>query len=179
MRLLESGIMCRGYITRGRIFHTETQVIGTGYQKAFENEGKVAAFKREADERGTPFVEVDRAVSAYVSECGDGCVKEMFSRSVRQDGELTALFPFKRLSHSFVVAGFGHPFDAEKERRANHNVRLMLEILKTRILSFVDVSNPGAIRKARHYVACLDAQITECDRTDDVITALDSPAQRQ
>jgi len=153
--------------------------MGTGYQKALENEAKVAAFKREADERGTPFVEVDQTVSAYVSECGDWCVKEMFSRSVKRDGDLTALFPFKRLGHSFVIAGFGQRFDAEKERTANQNVRLMLERLKTRVMSFVDASNPSAVRKAGHYSACLDAQIVECDKTDEVITALDSPFPAQ
>src|SRR6267378_3569937 len=36
IRLLQNGLMCRGYITRGRIFHTETQVIGTGYQRAYQ-----------------------------------------------------------------------------------------------------------------------------------------------
>src|SRR5260370_35280638 len=83
IRLLQSGFMCRGYITRGPIFHTDTQVIGTGYQKAYENEGKVAVLKREADERGTPFVEVDSIVCDYVGNCGDWCVKEMFSRCVK------------------------------------------------------------------------------------------------
>jgi hypothetical protein len=78
-KLLERGVMCRGHITRGLIFYTDVEVIGTGYQRAYENEGKVAAFKREADERGTPFVEVDRAVCDYVRECGDSCVKELFS----------------------------------------------------------------------------------------------------
>lgn len=32
---LQSGVMCRGYITRGPVFHTDTQVIGTGYQRAY------------------------------------------------------------------------------------------------------------------------------------------------
>ena len=31
---LIKGVMCRGYVTSGAIFHTDTQVIGTGYQAA-------------------------------------------------------------------------------------------------------------------------------------------------
>lgn len=135
----------------------------------------MAAFKREADERGTPFVEVDRAVCDYVTNCQDRCVKEMFSRYVGDDGELVALFPFKRLAHSFVVAGFGQKFDPEKERRSNQNVRVMLENFKRRVMSFVDTSNPSAVRKAEHYIHALDAQLVVCDRTDEMIALLSSP----
>ncbi len=93
LRLLQRGIMCRGYITRGLIFHTDQQVIGSGYQRACENEKNVNAFKREANERGTPFVEVDRVVCDYVTQYGDCCVKEMFGRFVKDDGAVVALFP--------------------------------------------------------------------------------------
>ena len=106
--LLTKGIMCRGYITRGSIYHTDTQPIGSGYQEAYDKEKQVTAFKREADERGTPFVEVDPVVCDYVRDHGDRCVKEMFSRYVKGDGKVTALFPFQRLEHSFIIAGFGN-----------------------------------------------------------------------
>ncbi len=62
INLLPKGIMCRGYITRGLVYHTDTQLVGSGYQEAYSKEGTVTAFKREADERGTPFVEVDPTV---------------------------------------------------------------------------------------------------------------------
>jgi hypothetical protein len=164
--------MCRGYITKGRVFHTETQIIGTGYQRALENEKDVAAFKREADERGTPYVEVDKAVTDYVTSCGDWCVKEMFSRCVKSDGEISAIFPFKRLAHRFVIEGAGHPFDADRERRANANVRSTIRQTKERVQSFVDQSNSSAVRKADHYVAALDAQLVQCDKTDSFIDAM-------
>lgn len=180
MQLLESGIMCRGYITRGPIFHTDEQFpIGTGYHRAYENEKYVTAFRREANERGTPFVEVDRAVCDYVSQCGDWCVKEIFSRCVKDDGAIVALFPFKRLGHQFVIWGFGPNFDPEKERRSNQNVRAMLGRFKERVMTFVDMSNPGAVAKAEHYIKCLDAQIEQCDRTEEIIALLASPFPRR
>ena len=172
--LLQNGIMCRGYITRGSIFHTDTQVIGTGYQKAYENEGRVAAFKREADERGTPFVEVDPVVCDYVKRCEDSCVRDMFSRLVRSDGEFVVLFPFQRLAHSFVIAGFGQRFNPEREKKSNQNVRVIIESLKERVMAFVDKSNPGAVRKAEHYIQALNAQLAVCDRTDEIIGLLSS-----
>jgi len=110
--LLHRGFMSRGYMTRGSIFHTDTDLVGTAYQRAYENESKVAAFKREADERGTPFVEIDRAVCDYIAQCEDKCVKEMFSRSVKDDGETVALFPFQSLAHSFMIGGRAPRFAA-------------------------------------------------------------------
>ena len=62
--LLSKGIMCRGYITKGKAYHTDEQIIGSGYQNAYFNESNVSAFKREANERGTPFVEIDPEITS-------------------------------------------------------------------------------------------------------------------
>ena len=174
IRLLQSGLMCRGYITRGLIFHTDTQVIGSGYQRAYEAEHQVAAFKRQADERGTPFVEVDRPVCDYVAQSGDGCVKEMFASHVKDDGAAVALFPFQKLSHSFIVGGFGSTFDADRERQSNDNMRQSLQTLKERVASFVDRSNASAVSKAEHYLTALDEQLRVCDKVDEAIRLLTS-----
>lgn len=169
LKLLNNGLMCRGYITKGLIYHSDSQVIGSGYQKAYSRESEVSAFKHEADERGTPFVEVDPIVCAYIGKCDDKCVKEMFSRMVKSNGEVTALFPFQRLSHSFMLAGFGVKFDPQKEKGANQNVRLLLNRLKGQIMEFVDESNPSAVRKADHYIKALNAQLEACNKTDKII----------
>ncbi|MGQ0503222.1 MAG: hypothetical protein ACT4P0_11550 [Panacagrimonas sp.] len=94
LRLLKHGVMCRGYVTRGLVYHVDNQIIGTGYQSAYAGEAGVTAFKREADERGTPFLEVDRSVSDYVMGCEDECVKTIYERIVKCDGEVSAIFPF-------------------------------------------------------------------------------------
>jgi hypothetical protein len=178
IQLLTKGIMYRGYITRGPVYHDDTQVIGTGYQEAYRKEAGVTAFIREADERGTPFVEVDQVVCDYVADYGDKCVKEMFSRYVKKDGDTTALFPFQRLAHSFIVAGFGHTFDPEKEKRANENLRQMIQNVKRRVTEFVDDSNPSAVSKANHYLASLDVQLEGCDKTGEAIDMLCSSFPR-
>ena len=178
IQLLTKGIMCRGYITRGAVYHSDAQVIGTGYQEAYRKEEGVTAFRRQADERGTPFVEVDQVVCDYVMDYGDKCVKEMFSRYVKKDGDTTVLFPFQRLTHSFIVAGFGHTFDPEKEKRANENLRQMIQNVKRRVTELVDDSNPSAVSKANHYLAALDIQLEGCDKTDEAIDILYAPFPR-
>jgi hypothetical protein len=170
--LLHDGFMCRGYINLGTISHTSENFIGSGYQKAYENEGNVKAFKREADERGTPFVEVDKAVCDYLANSEDACVKEMFSRFAKTDGDVVALFPFQRLAHSFIVAGFGRGFDSDSEKRANNNVRLTVLRMKESVMSLVDASNLRAVKKAEHYIRALDSQLAVCDRTDEMISLL-------
>lgn len=169
LELAIEGIMCRGFITMGSMFHTDTQVIGSAYTKAYQMEGNVAAFKLEADERGTPFVEVDGVVGSYVKQCGDACVKTMFSRQIKADGETLALFPFQRLVNQFVVCGLGIKFDAMEHRRNNQVLRESLYKIRSRILQYIDTSNKSATQKAHHYIRAFDAQIAVCDRTDELI----------
>ena len=175
IELLARGIMCRGYIKRGHVFHTDTQIIGSGYQEAYLAESKVSAFKREADERGTPYVEVDIEVAAYVQSQPDPCVKEMFERMVKRDGSTVVLFPFQRLHHSFIIAGSGHKFDPEKELKSNDNLRKILRRYKDKVMSFADPGNESAVAKSNHYIGALDAQLRACDETDRAIHMLSSP----
>ena len=169
IRLLYKGVLCRGFITRGSVYHTDNQVIGSGYQHAYENERTVSAFALDSEDRGTPFVEVDPVVCQYVNTHGDSCVKEMFSRMVKTDGEVTALFPFQRIGHSFIIDS---RFDAKKELAANQRVREGIGTLKGRVLAMVDKNNERAMRKVRHYIRALDRQLEICDRTDEVIRKL-------
>lgn len=175
IELMTRGIMCRGYIKRGRIFHTDTQVIGSGYQEAYMAESRVNAFKREADERGTPYVEVDAEVTSYIEGQHDACVKEMFRRMVKGDGNSVVLFPFKRLQHSFIISGFGHEFDPDKELKSNDNLRRNLLLYKEKVRAFVDPGNKSAMAKANHYLEALEAQLQACDKTDELIRKLSSP----
>lgn len=178
--LLTKGVMVRGYVTRGMIIHDGNFLMGTGYQTAYQREAGITAFKIEADEKGTPFVEIDPTVLDYVSEQEDSCVKEMFSRMVESDGEVSVLYPFKRLGHSFAIGGFGMPhFDAEKEKRQNDIVRQNIRKLIERVGANVDSANDAALRKTRHYVAALEKQLVACDRTDEAIDALSRPIGRR
>lgn len=172
LELLMSGIMCRGYITTGSIYHTGAQVIGSSYNLAFVMEKhEISAFRREADERGTPFVEIDQAVRDYVTECKDDCVREMFSRQVESDGSVTALFPFKRISHKFMISP-RREFDPAKEKQSVENVRKMLADVGAKVGNFIDPSDPSAVSKLQHYIAALDRQLEVCDRTDEIIDRL-------
>ncbi len=169
IQLLYKGVLCRGFITRGSVYHTDSQVIGSGYQNAYENERAVSAFAHGPEDRGTPFVEVDPVVCEYVNAHGDQCVREMFSRMVRTEGGVTALFPFQSIGHSFIIDA---RFDARREFAANQKVREGIAMLKERVLAMVDKSNQNAMRKVGHYIRALDGQLEICERTDEVIRKL-------
>jgi len=174
IELLAKGIMCRGYITRGLVYHVEGQVIGSGYMRAYKQEHSVAAFKRHADERGTPFVEIDQAVCEYIAHQGDKCVMEWFDRFVATDGTVTALFPFQQIYPKFF---FDAASDGKRERTLIKNTRLLINNLKRDVLQLVDRSNEDAVRKSEHYVAALDAQLTICDRADFMMDRLFGPSR--
>lgn len=177
-RLLSKGLMCRGHIRRGKIYHEGQEFYGAGYQEAVRREKTVAAFKRAADERGTPFVELDATVTQYISACGDSCVANMYTRLVREDAEVAALFPFKRLSASLTLGG-GATFDAARERANVDNMRAAVNRLKAGVHRHMDRHNPDALRKAEHYHSALDAQLRECDVVDEMIERLGMPFPRR
>jgi hypothetical protein len=93
-RFLKVGHLCRGYITRGKIYHTDTQFFGPGYQRAYERENKVSTFQRHAADTGTPFIEIDPEVCSYVAEQTDSCVRTVFGRLTERDGKSAAISPF-------------------------------------------------------------------------------------
>ncbi len=178
--LLTKGVLVRGYITRGSLIHRHGRLLGSGYQDAYARETGIVAFRKEADEKGTPFVEVDPAITSYVAEQSDGCVKEMFSRMVESDGSVTALYPFKRLAHSFSIGGIGRPaFDPDKEKRSNDNLRKRIMTLIDKVTAGVEPSNTAALGKTRHYIAALVKQIEVCDQTDVMIDRLSQPIGRR
>lgn len=169
IELLVKGIMCRGYITKGLIYHKNNQVIGSGYQRAYAKESSVSIFKTEADERGTPFVEIDPVICDYVESSTDKCVKEMFSRMAKKSADnTTALFPFKRISHHLPLGGF----DKNKEKESNNNVRVLLTSIKERILVYVNPENENAMSKAIHYLRAIEKQLIVCDEKDKMIDML-------
>jgi len=117
LELLVNGIMCRGYITRGSIYHVDAQVIGSGYVRAYLKEGDVSAFRREADDRGTPFVEIDPAVCDYVRECGDSCVGECCR------GSLSRMAPSSRYSRSREFRTSSCSLRGKNSSRTRRNMR--------------------------------------------------------
>lgn len=87
VRLLQLGVLCRGFITKGLIYHTRNQFVGPGYLKAVNSEKNVSAFRNAAFNRGTPFIELDDSVVQYASDMTDKCTKVMFNRLTKFDGE--------------------------------------------------------------------------------------------
>lgn len=170
--MLHEGLLCRGYITRGSIFHTENQVIGTGYMSALKNEPKVKFLSQSANELGTPFIEFAPETVEFMRASGDACVQDMFSRLTKSHGDFTAVFPFKTLSHGFLIAG---DFNPQKEHEANNRMRNSIQTIKERISKCQGSTDDKSKMKVNHYLAILDEQLLGCDKTDEVIELLNSP----
>lgn len=180
IRLLEEGIQCRGFVTRGLIYHTQnpSQVVGPGYQVAYGSERTVNAFKRRADEEGTPYIELDDAVVQYAAEHPDKMVKEMFHRFTKFDGYKVAIFPFKRLTHEFAFGGIYGSLDAEKELQSIDNVRGWIVQMKTSIQNNIAGAGEKVIDRSNHYIDALDQQLVELAETEKMLRLLDEPAVR-
>ena len=169
-KLLSKGIMCRGYIKRGQIYHTLEQQIGTGFSDVVTLEQQVSIFKNDADERGTPFIEVDADVVQYIEQQPDRCVKEMFSRMTKSEDDLTAIFPFQRLYYHYTMRGFSEPFNPEKERESLNIVRCWIYEMKEQLRRHINPSDKSALRKVDHYIRMLNTQLAACDLSEEDIS---------
>ena len=168
--------MCRGCIKRGRIYHTSEHQIGVGISDVVAREKKVSIFRKAADEHGTPFIEIDMDIVQYVSNQPDECVKEMFPRFVEVEGDLAAIFPFKRLDPStFCGPRLGQRFNPERERESVNVVRGWIQRMKEHVQHHVDWSNESARQKSNQYIRMLDAKLVACDQLDNAINLLAPP----
>ena len=164
---LRKGLMCRGYIKRGSIYHTADYCVGSGFSDVVEGEKKVSIFKTESGERGTPFIEVNRNIIQYVNdEISDNCVKKMFSEFVKVEDDVAAIFPFKRLDPGLFGDG---TFAPDKERKTIATVRNWIGNAKEMVRRHVDPSSESARRKERCLIRFLDAQLDVCDTEEKMI----------
>ena len=174
-KLLMEGLLCRGYITKGSMYHSADRFVGSAFQKAVEKEKTVQAFKKELTENGTPFVEIDQLLIDDIDKFEDKCVREMSNRMVEKDGSIAVIFPFKRLSHDFIPSGYGKKFDPREEKENVENLRKEINELKEKVLKFIDGKSELAMKKTKYYLEALDRQLLVCDQTDQHIDMLASP----
>lgn len=179
IRLLQEGILCRGFVSIGKIYHTDRQVIGPGYQKAYSSESIVTAFQRAADERGTPFIEIDAEVVSLLQDQDNACVKIMFDRMTLSDGTKHAIFPFKRLDHEFGIGGIFGKFEPEKHLQSVNNIRTWISEMKSKIAENIKDAGPSAESKTEHYIEALDKQLIALRKTEEMIYLLQEPAVRR
>ena len=173
MKLMTKGIMLRGYITRGNIYHKGNQIIGTGYQSAFDMERKVSAFRLPFDSTSTPFVEIDKSVIAYVSDETDQCVREVFGRLTKEDENgIVVIFPFQRLSD---LAGQSI-MNAEACKESLCTIRKWITDFLRKLESQSPSTGLEAGQKSTYYRKFLKEQLDECDRIEEVLHMLKQPA---
>ena len=159
MKLLSKGVLCRGYIARGRICHTPQYQMGPGLIDVVDREKQVSVFKEEPEEGSTPFIEISREVVQYVERHGDRYVQEMFFHLVRTDGDVAAIFPFRVLDCRCSRGRVGAARAPGQEHASPGNVESSIRRIKERINRHIDPSDPEARRKGNYYIRMLDAQL--------------------
>jgi hypothetical protein len=149
--LLAKGVLCRGYMTRGNIIHDDHQFVGTGYMHAAGKEKSVSFMQADLEDEGTPFIQIDETITAYVSKETDDCVRKMIARMVRSDETYTAIYPFEAMSR-IPSALIDRDFDPKYWKKNLQNSIVYRE----RDLAIFDeaerqTANEKAKKKIRHY----------------------------
>ena len=171
LKLLTEGVMVRGYVTRGNIFHEGNKFLGPGYHRALKGEKRVKAFQASPDEIGTPFIEIEPEVVDYIKECDDQCVKMMFERMTRSEGDVTVIFPFQSFSRSNDFHG-----DINESKRNLEVIRSWIHDARKKVESFAPSSDPDAARKSKYYLKLLDDELAKCEKIEEFLSLLKRPA---
>lgn len=177
IHLLTAGHLCRGYITRGSIVHTDAQFMGTGYMRAFDNEHRVSIFQIDRADEGTPFIEIDPEVCRYAAEQPDECVKTMFKRMTESDGTNTAISPFpalKKLPATVIDRNFDPAQWKAKIQVARENMLRLMAQLE----GLEGSSSDRARRKIDHYKRKIKEILAAKDKDDEQLDLLSKPFSR-
>ena len=171
LKLLMKGLMVRGYVRQGNIFHEDNNFMGTGYQQALKGEEEVKAFQTSPDDIGTPFIEIDREVVQYIKKCDDQCVQTMFERMTRAEDDVTVIFPFQSLSRLNDFYG-----DLDKSKENLEVIQSWIHNARHNVESFAPSSDSDAARKSKYYLKFLDEELAKCDEFEKDIDLLKQPA---
>jgi hypothetical protein len=157
-RFLRVAHLCRGYITRGNIYHTDTRFFGTGYVRAYEHERdhKVVIFQKNSEDTGTPFIEIDPHVCDYVIEQLDGCVKTVFRQLTESDGKSTAISPFFALKTMLNIA-IDQDLDAKELK---DQVEMVCDNIR-RLLSQLENAKASASIRGREKIEHVERKLHE------------------
>ncbi|MEY8881771.1 hypothetical protein [Donghicola sp. XS_ASV15] len=135
--LLEIGLMARGYISKGLVYHKAGQFFGSAYQEAVKNEAKVRFSFHSSEVSKTPFVELSEAVTEFYRENTDQCVKRFLGESLIESGGLVAVDPFSRQKRliSMHASNLSSGDAAIKLKTVKHlsELRVCLEALRTQV----------------------------------------------
>ena len=165
--ITRTGLMCRGYVGRGPIYHTEDHCIGSGLGDVVEGEKNVSMYQTEEGEVGTPFIEVDQKVLQFLDkEVTDSCVTGVLEEIVKRKDGVAVIFPFKSLD----PGRFGSAnLDRNKARQHVDVVRKWIEDAKKMIARHVDSSDEKVLRRANCLAEILNEQLMVCKSYEEAI----------
>ena len=174
--IMRGGLMCRGYIGRGPIYHTEEYCVGSGLGDVVDGEKKVSVFRTEDGEVGTPFIELDDKVLQFLkNEVTDSCVVETLEDMVKGKDGIAAIFPFRSLD----PGRFGSAnIDLEEATRYVHVVRKWIDGAKKMVNGNVGSNCQKVRRRVDILAQILNEQLVVCRQFEEEITKMseDFPA---
>lgn len=165
-KLAKYGLLCRGYLTRGEVYHTQNQVIGKGYIEAFKNESKYPL----------PYTRIDEKLCTYILESGDVCAIEMFKRLTKNVGTDIVLFPIHNMVYVSAISG---EKNLEDEKKEIDFIIGELENLKILTEKYIDKNDKRAVEKWKEFEKMIDEKIADNVYAKESIDRLSRPFLRK
>lgn len=92
--LRRKGLLCRGHVVKGPIYHRDDVFFGKGYQKAYEGEKLAARLEVNGKQVGAPFIEVSDEIFSLIKLGGDSCINTVIDKMVSIENEYVVVSPY-------------------------------------------------------------------------------------
>ena len=177
--LVKKGVLVRGYVCQGSIFHKGSQFMGTGYQRALSMESQVKAFRLTDEESfRPPFVEISPRVVDYIKKA-DSCVQDCFNRFCKNDqAGVTAIFPVSEVFRKHAEKSTKHAVPSGNLQTIFQAVIDELEDHKRRLCKSLSLLPPdnqsGAESKVELYKQLIDGEIKDMSAVIRLINDVES-----
>ncbi len=169
-KMMKKGIMCRGYIDKGTIYHEEDYFFGTGFHRVCKKELTADAFKKYEEERNTPYVKLDERVLDDLDNCSDQCAKKIANRFIKRIENEAVISPWKIFE--LLMNGMAFNEEAAEGIRA---IQSDVEYLRAKVREYISESNISVMAKFDHYNEELDQVLVKCDEAIALSQVLKQP----
>ncbi|SFN52991.1 hypothetical protein SAMN04487859_10465 [Roseovarius lutimaris] len=159
-RLMQKGILVRGCLTRGSVYHNGRHIFGSGYHKALDGERSVTFSSKNEQDKRPPFVELSREVVEYQNTISDVQARETLAKLTLHRNSVSAVYPFNHMG--LFLDSIRQVYLSGDVEEAQRRLIIIVEGLKNcrkLVEQGVDGAGEQEKRYANHYVECISEAV--------------------
>jgi len=175
-RLMQKGILVRGCLTRGSVYHDGRHIFGSGYHDALDGERSVTFSSKNEQDKRPPFVELSREVVEYQNTISDLQVQKTLAKLTLHRNSISAVYPFNQMD--VFLDSIAQVYSSGNVDEAQRQFLIIVEGLKKcreLVKQGVDGAGEQEKRYANHYVDSISKAIKNLETQFKEIQSFNEP----